>query len=100
MGAAGLKDWPGKEKKWGCGLEEKKGEMAVVWLVFVAGGCRKKFKPYGGAPLSRDRFRVFVFFFSCQNCPHLNVLKKPVFIGRMLLGFSTWSLNFFLFCKF
>ena len=43
-------------------------------------------------------FRFFVMF---QNCPpSLNVLNKPVFIGEMLLGFSTWSLNFFLFCKF
>ena len=32
--------------------------------------------------------------------PPLNVSLRPVFIGKMLLGFSTWSLNFLLFVNF
>ena len=69
----------------------------------VFGWLRQKFKPKGrgAACLEKNGFRVrFCISSEVVKIAPLNVLKKPVFIGRMLLGFSTWSLNFFLFCKF
>ena len=44
----------------------------------------------------------FLYFFSdvVKITSSLNVLRNPVFIGKMLLGFSTWSLNFLLFVNF
>ena len=44
----------------------------------------------------------FLLYFSgvSKISPPLNVLRNPVFIGKMLLGFSTWSLNFLLFVNF
>ena len=67
-------------------------------------------KPVGEAPsagfLSGEkkmglRLGFFVFFSECcPNYPPLNVLRNLVFIGKMLLGFSTWSFNFFLFVNF
>ena len=53
--------------------------------------------------LGRVKFRFRVFCVSLlifQNCPPVKVLRRLVFIGEMLLGFSTWSLNFFLFVNF
>jgi hypothetical protein len=41
-------------------------------------------------------FIVFLFFFKITP-PLLCVMWRPVFIGKILLGFQTWSLNFFLF---
>ena len=45
----------------------------------------------------RDGFLGFFVVFSgvSKISPPLNVLRNPIFIGKMLLGFSTWSLNFF-----
>ena len=37
----------------------------------------------------------FCFYPFTKLPPPPNVLRRPVFIGEMLLGFSTWSLNFF-----
>ena len=65
----------------------------------------------GGGYLSvRERkklrfFRVSLSLFSVashisKSPPPFFMCWRPVFIGKMLLGFSAWSLNFFLFCKF
>ena len=74
----------------------------AAWLVFEK---KKKCQGWGAVALRKmgeDRFRVFVFFFLnvSKMPPPLNVLRNPAFIGKMLLGFSTWSLNFFLFVNF
>ena len=107
-----------RELSWQAGLgpvrEKKKikedGRRLVVFEKnkLVSSGWKfKKFQTGGAAPLVEWGwffclglgFFVFLFFenFKIAPPPFLNVLKKPVFIGRMLLGFSTWSLNFFLF---
>ena len=57
----------------------------------------------GTARLVKIDFRVFVLSlpFNLKIAPPpLFVLRRLVFIGEMLLGFSTWSLNFFLFVNF
>ena len=47
------------------------------------------------------RVRVSVFFLlKVSKLPPLKNQFSMVFIGKLLLGFSTWSLNFFLFVNF
>ena len=83
------------------GLREQKNIQR--WGLF--GRVRKKkWGVAGGLVFCEGRkIRLLGFLFcvpSPQNYqmnPFLNVLRNPVFIGKMLLGFSTWSLNFFLF---
>lgn len=102
----GLKEMVGPwVQMWGSVEKETAEGVAVFGFGLWPAAVEKKFKPRGkgGCRLGRDRFRVRLFFvFSdiLKLPPLLNVLRKPVFICKMLLGFSTWSLNFFLFCKF
>ena len=82
----GLLFWPVQGEK-----KNSKGE-GLAWV----SSCGEKKKSF--------RFRVFC---SCvvspsnlKIAPPLQVLETSIYRQKMLLGFSTWSLNFFLFVNF
>jgi hypothetical protein len=88
------------ERVWFCLGEKTRGRGGRwLWLEKRSGQ-----KIGGVASVVRDRFRFRVYYVSplFQNYPPpLCMLWRPVFKGKILLGFQTWSLNFFLFfCKF
>ena len=82
-----------------------------VRLFFFCIFVEKKLKPEGGRLVLVEIGLGLGCFFFCfflyfkialhgSKLPPLKVLKRLVFIGEILLGFLTWSLNFFLFVNF
>ena len=86
----------------GCGCwqaGQRRGRRKKIW-----GGLGGWRLPCEGEEQKLSFSRVFSFlcfwfpFSKITKCPpSLNLLRRPLFIGKMLLGFSTWSLNFYLF---
>jgi len=105
-GKMSRKKWPEEAKMVG----EEEAWVRLVWVRKIQAGEgaavleKMRGKRGGRRSLERDGFRVRVFFFCIflmfQNGPPpLCVLKTNIYRQKILLGFQTWSLNFF-FCKF
>ena len=104
-----------RRRKWGAAAGKRLREVAVCFCLWPATVGKKNQNQGGGEKFKPDEGKgaaglveiglglgcFFCIFLIFQNYPLLlNVLRRLVFIGEMLLGFSTWSLNFFLFVNF